>query len=101
MQTPLPETLDLNNIPDQDTLTLAMFNTINQLIDYLKEREDEPSTETGGRGGTGYQIAAESTPSLKETLLGGMVAKARYFPGEREDYVALSDLEAVISRLMP
>jgi hypothetical protein len=122
METPLPERLPISFQQYTDN---SVRLTINQLITYLAELtavvEKHQAQITNLRGGyTDAEIAAValkptptlnphdvkaslcSTPTLKETLLDAITSESFQEHGlQKMRRVMLSDVEAIINRLMP
>ena len=98
MKTPLPEKLDgyvpyvesMGNRPLEETMM-----TVNQLIDVVAEVVEGKLWVKNAE-----EFLAPLNPTLKETLLDDIRGLFRYCD-EREDRVEISDVEAIINRLMP
>lgn len=101
IKTPLPEKIDLNNIADQDVLTLAMFGKLNQIIDRVAELtevvEGKQCTCNISPDSVHYKDCPLVVPSLKEQLLG----KIDRLPKRNGlNLIFQEEVEAIINRLI-
>ena len=109
MKTPLPVKIDLTEMSDESALLAAMLNTINKYHDYLAELTEVVNANKLHS----VEMMSFRPATLKETLLGeiGILKKdevkwkkAKYDVKSVDAVLynrALSDVEAIINRLMP